>query len=404
MNIRVVTSLFPSPPRPREGIFALRRWQGMGARGHRVRVIQPVPIAPPLLARGERGEFARMPRRESFEGVAVERPRYLHLPRSPRGNARRFAARAIAALGSSDSGNAERADSSSPSSDRPDVVVCDYAWPAAACAPALAARGWTCVVNGRGSDVLQVAGEARLAPLLAQALRTAGNWTAVSQDLVTAMDRLAGSPGRGVLVPNGVDTARFRPGDRGAAREELGLDPAAPLVLVVGHLIPRKDPLLALAAFHRGAPAGARAVFIGRGPLEAELRAAVEAAGLGDRVSLLGEAQPEELSTWYRAADALLLTSHREGRPNVVLEALASELPVVATDVGGTGELLAGLPQCLVPDDDLDRIASGLAGVLADPPSGERLRAPLASLSWDASLSALEAALENAEGPAHRQP
>ncbi|QDU67430.1 glycosyltransferase [Engelhardtia mirabilis] len=384
MKVGVVTSLFPSQPRPREGVFALRRWAGMAARGHRVHVIQPLPFAPPLLVRGERAELARMAAREVREGIPVLRPRYLHLPRSARGNARRFAARALAALAQGDV---------------PDVVVCDYAWPASACAPALARRGLPCVVNGRGSDVLQVAGESDLGPLLALNLRAAGHWTAVSADLVRAMDRLAGLPGRGRLVPNGVDAERFRPGDRGEACARIGLAPGGPLVLVVGHLIPRKDPLLALEVFRRGAPEAARLVFVGRGPLEGELRAAIDRAGLSERVQLVGEAEPDTLADYYRAADVLLLTSHREGRPNVVLEALASGLPVVASAVGGTPELLANLPGSLAPDGDVEAFCERLTANLHRPPAAAECRAAVADLTWEASLEALERALAEAVEP-----
>lgn len=379
----MITSLFPSGPRPREGLFALRRWSGMAARGHDVAVVQPVPFAPPLLARGEQAEYRAMARREERGGLEVRRPRYLHLPRAPRANARRFARAALAALAR---GRA------------PQVAVLDYAWPAAACAEPLAERGVPTVVNGRGSDVLAVAADPLLAPELARGLRAAGHWTAVSADLVASMDRLAGSGARGRLVPNGVDTETFRPGDRRAARASLGLAGAGPLVLVVGHLIPRKDPLLALAVFRGGAPPDARLCFVGRGPLAGELRRAVAAAGLEARVAIVGEAPPETLASYYRAADALLLTSHREGRPNVVLEALASGLPVVATAVGGTPELLADLPGSLAPDGDVDALAARLAAVLADPPEPAACRAAVAGLSWSASLDALDAALTEALG------
>ena len=195
------------------------------------------------------------------------------------------------------------------------------------------------MIHGRGSDVLEVAGEAGLADRLSLYLRAAGRWCAVSRDLVETLDRLGQDAGRGVLVPNGVDTLLFHPRDRAHCRRALGLDPRAALVLVVGHLIPRKDPLLALEVFCRGAPKDARLAFVGSGPLETDLRRAIRRAGLVKRVELMGERAPESLAQLYGAADLVLLTSRREGRPNVVLEALASGRPVLATAAGGTAEL-----------------------------------------------------------------
>ncbi|QDU84925.1 Putative teichuronic acid biosynthesis glycosyltransferase TuaC [Planctomycetes bacterium Pla163] len=384
MKICVLTSLFPSPPRPREGIFALRRWERMAARGHAVHVLQPVPHAPRPFANGARSDFRAMPTFEERDGFEVYRPRYVHLPRWPLGNAERFARTGLRGL---------------KHFGTVDVVVCDYAWPAAIAAHGLRESGIPCVVNGRGSDVLQVAGEAGLGEPLGAALRAAGHWTAVSQDLVDAMDRVAGRPGVGVLVPNGVDLDAFTPGSADEARAALGraergVRGSGPLVLVVGHLIARKDPLLALESFRLGAPPDARLVFLGRGPLDRDVERAAAEAGLGERVELRGEVRPEELATWYRAADALLLTSHREGRPNVVLEALASGTPVLATQAGGTGELLAELPGALVTSRDPADIGRALAELLASPPSAASLRESVVGLTWEACLDRLEEHLD----------
>ncbi|TDJ73052.1 MAG: glycosyltransferase family 4 protein [Planctomycetota bacterium] len=382
MKILVVTSLYPSPPRPYEGVFAELRWTGMAQRGHEVRVLHPQPRTPWPFVQGAWAEIHEMPKRELRAGIDVERPRYLHVPGRSRGNAQRFARRALSRV---------RADD--------DVVVCDYAWPAAALAPLLAGRGVPCVVSGRGSDVLEVAGEAGLGAELAGFLAAASGWCGVSRDLVRAMDELAGAPGRGRLVPNGVDTERFRPRDRADARRRLGIDGGGALVLVVGHLIERKDPLLAIAAFERAGLPEAELVFIGRGPMEERMRAAIAASGAGSRVRMVGEKTPDELADWLAACDVLLLTSRREGRPNVVLEALASGRPVVATAAGGTGELLRD-ERMLVLERSPEALGAALAAVLADPPSPDATRASVADLSWAASLAALEECLEHAVGGA----
>ncbi len=382
MRIALLTSLFPSRERPHEGVFAQRRWGAMARRGHAVRVVHPLPWAPPLGPRSWR-ELRAMAEREERAGIAIERPRYVHLPRRALGNARAFASAGVARL---------------EAGERFDVLVADYAWPAAAAADACAQRGWPLVISGRGSDVLAVAEIPSLRAELASALRTAGAWCAVSEHLVRAMDQLAGEQ-RGVLVANGVDGELFRPRDRAAARRELGLEREGQLVLVVGHLIERKDPLLALEVFERLGSHSADAsqlVFIGRGPLEAALRARIERAGLEARVRLVGEAAPEQLALWYAAADALLLTSSREGRPNVVLEALSSGLPVLATDAGGTRELLESDARMLAISRDPHALAAQLAVLLAAGRETERLRALAERWSWDGACAALENLLERA--------
>lgn len=380
MQISVITSLFPSEPTPFQGVFAERRWLGMADRGHRVQVIQPVPRTPGPFSRGQHKAIAAMARRED-RGVLVHRPRYWHWPGRARGNAQRFAACAIREM--------ERL------GERPDVVVCDYAWPAAAVAPALRERGIACLVNGRGSDVLEVVGEAGLGSELRGYLQAAGHWCAVSQDLVDAMDRLTERAGRGVLVPNGVDTELFSPRNSRPARERLGLELDGPLVLVVGHLIARKDPVLALKVFAAGAPPEARLVFVGAGPLAAQLLNQAKDCGLEARVGFAGERPPAELADWYCACDLLLLCSSREGRPNVVLEALASGRNVLATRAGGTAEILPE-PRMLADGRDSEVLGRQLAQLLACPSPAEDLAASVAHLSWSGSLETLEECLQQA--------
>jgi teichuronic acid biosynthesis glycosyltransferase TuaC len=134
-----------------------------------------------------------------------------------------------------------------------------------------------------------------------------------------------------------------------------------------------------------------------RGPLEAELRAAVVAGGLAERVRLEPEVPPARLAEWYGAADLLLLTSRREGRPNVVLEALASGRPVLATEAGGTAELLEDRwPRMLARTRDPAELGQRLGELLAQRFEPAELARSVAPLSWSHSLEALEGALESA--------
>ena len=394
MRIAVVTSLFPVPARPREGVFAERRWTGMVARGHEVCLFHPIPWAPPaplnLLLGSERAGLTRAPARQDCGGIDVRRPRYLHLPGQAASNAKRFARSAVAALRASKANHANKPF---------DVIVCDYAWPAAMLTQEVAHQATPIVIHGRGSDILLVREVPRLANALANSLRTAGHWCAVSTDLVEAMDSLAGCPDHGSLTPNGVDTELFQIGSKAAARAEVMPTIKADdgrLVLVVGHLIERKRPILALRAFAAAAAPNDRLIFIGRGPLAKAIDDEARVAGLSNRVQRIGELPPQQLAKWYQAADLLLLTSLAEGRPNVVLEAMASGLPVVATDAGGTRELLQGSPGLLVGDSSVASLASATTTMLSSPPSAQACRDAAAAFTWPAALEALETVLQQA--------
>ncbi len=389
MRIDVLTSLYPSPKAPFEGIFAARKWEGMVARGHGVRLIVPLPWAPGFLApfmSSERARIAAAPAHETRDGIEILRPRYLHIPKGGSKNADRFAKAGLReVLTKRREGPGRLAD----------ACVLDYAWPAAAAAPELALARVPCVINGRGSDVLQVRDVPGLRESLARGLGSASALTAVSQDLLDAMVELRGegAAAPAVLTPNGVDSAHFCPGDRSAARGTVGESAEGEVVLVVGHLIERKDPLLALRAFLSLERPSARLLFVGRGPLEEPLRQAIEESGAGERVHLLGERPPEELVHWYRAANVMLLTSSREGRPNVVLEALSTGCPVLATDAGGTSEVVPDHSRMLARTREPSDIGAMLASLLDQPPPADTLRSSVEPLSWANSLDALESLL-----------
>ncbi len=384
MNIAVLTSLYPSRVRPFEGIFAERRWVGMLERGHRVRIIHPLPYAP-LGPWGRRTwrDIHRMPRREIRSGIEIHRPRYVHVPAWPIWSARSFARSGVEEI---------------LRGDRPDVVLADYAWPAAAAAPLIASKRIPFLISGRGSDVLQVGEDARLTSHLGEFLNIAGHWCGVSSELVRAMDRLAGRPGCGSLVPNGVDLELFRPVARDEARRALGLATAGALVLVVGHLIERKDPVLALQCFATSGVEDGLLVFVGSGPLERRVRIEGRKHGLVRRLRIVGGQDPQTLAMWYGAADCVLLTSRREGRPNVVCEALACGRPVLATPVEGSREILDGMPGLLAPSREPEVLGRALRALLAAPPSPETLRNAVAGQTWSRSLERLEDCLNRVVG------
>ena len=133
---------------------------------------------------------------------------------------------------------------------------------------------------------------------------------------------------------------------------------------------------------------------IGDGPLRPIVRDAVEAAGLSDAFELLGERDDTE--DLLRSARLFWLTSSWEGLPNVVLEAMASGLPVIATDVGGTAELVrAGREGFLVPPGEVDGFIRYGAAILQDPALEAQLRAAARRRSVEFSLARMVAGTES---------
>jgi len=145
---------------------------------------------------------------------------------------------------------------------------------------------------------------------------------------------------RNHVIPNGVDLDRFRPIPRDEARRQLGWSTDERVALFVGFAVV-KNRALADAVSSRVAQTLA-----------------------GARLRVAARLPPEHVPLWMSAADALLLTSHAEGSPNVVKEAMACELPVVSTPVGDVPERLRGLPGCHVRPPEVDALADALAEAL----------------------------------------
>jgi len=190
--------------------------------------------------------------------------------------------------------------------------------------------------------------------------------------------RLYGNPdGRIEIISPGVEHAFFAPGDRSGARAALGMDPHRPLLLFVGRIQPLKAPDLAIRALRSLDARGhrdAELVIVGGASgsagdvQETEARALVDELGLHDRVRFVPPQPHHMLSSWYRAADVVVVPSRSESFGLVALEAAACGVPVVASSVGGLVSLVDdGCTGLLVEGRDPDAYAVAIAKVLDDP-------------------------------------
>lgn len=169
-----------------------------------------------------------------------------------------------------------------------------------------------------------------------------------------------------VVIHNGIDPARYDMPVM-AAPEKWGIQAGALVVGVIGRLDRQKAPLLMLRAAERVLAEVPDAVFAfaGDGPLAEQCRAEAEARGIAGSVRWLG--WQEDVRPLLARMDLLGLSSRWEGMPNVVLEAMACAKPVVATRVGGCGELvLDGQTGFLVPRNDEAAFAGRIVALLKD--------------------------------------
>ncbi|WP_225731623.1 MULTISPECIES: D-inositol-3-phosphate glycosyltransferase [unclassified Nocardia] len=178
------------------------------------------------------------------------------------------------------------------------------------------------------------------------------------------------------VVPPGADLARYRPGEKAAARTALGLSQTEQIVAFVGRIQPLKAPdvlIRAAAEVLRREPERALRVLIVGGPSGTGLERPhslielADALGIADRVTFLPPQPPDRLVQVYRAADLVAVPSYNESFGLVAIEAQASGTPVLAADVGGLGTAVRhGESGLLVPGHRAEEWADALTYLLAD--------------------------------------
>ncbi|WP_419918954.1 glycosyltransferase [Candidatus Poriferisocius sp.] len=214
-------------------------------------------------------------------------------------------------------------------------------------------------------------------------------------------------PERIELAAPGVEHALFSPGDREGARRALGLG-SGPVLLFVGRIQPLKRPLVAVETMACLAREDARLLIVG-GPSGPEgnneyqrLRGRIQALGLEDRVTLVPPCPHHWLSTYYRAADVVLVPSRSESFGLVALEAAACGTPVVAAPVGGLRAVVDdGRTGFLVDEAVPENFANRVAALVDNPllaaemamNAAERAR----SFSWAAMARSLGAVYRRVE-------
>ena len=344
-GIRAVSlcTLFPGPSRPQAGLFVRARLAAL-AKIVDLRIVAPERVFSPLVVL--RASAVRMepdpawpdfgvarPRWFSLRGAGVLTPAVLYFQILPL--FRRL--KKLLAV---------------------DLIDAHFGFPDGVAAALLSrALGLPFVLTLRGSELLHARLRLRRRAM-AWAVRRAGYVIAVSEELRRLALDLGVSPSRTKVIGNGIDPAVFHPQDRNTCRRKHGVASDAKVVLSVGHLIELKghhrvvEAVTALRA--EGQPV--ELLIVGGEPaagvrsFRREIEQRIATLSIGDSVHLLGVLPPQTLAEYMAAADVLCLASDREGCPNVVQEALACGLPVVASRVGSVPEML--------PDPELGSVVA----------------------------------------------
>lgn len=390
LRIVSVTTMFPHPGDPMNGLFVERRIEALARRAELVALV-PVPFFP-LVSRLVPQYRARreIPRRARGESYDVVYPRYFSVPRF----LKPLDGFSVAICLWWQLRRLRRAGF------RPDILDCHLAYPEGF-AGILLRRwfGFKVVVTLRGHDINELPKYPVRKRQVELALARADRIFSVAGALAEAAITMGAPRQRTSVSPNGVDLERFKVGDRSSARSELGLPPDRPIVLSIGYLVARKgfDHLIEGLALlvRRRRPAPLLVIVGGPGGeayVKPELDRLVESLALHEHVRFVGPRPNEELPLWYQACDVFALLSSKEGRPNVVIEALACGRPVVATRAWGIPELVSsedlGL---LVPSPPSpEETASAIGRALDQEWSERRVSAEARERSWNAVARQLD--------------
>lgn len=229
------------------------------------------------------------------------------------------------------------------------------------------------IVSLQGSDIHSLPHRNRiLAHMTKNVLERADRVTSVSRALRQS-SRSFGMPKNEVeVIYNGcvMETFAFDPEIRKHFRERLELSRDEVAIIYVGSLIPSKGLYELLQALQLSIQKGRkiRLILVGEGREKKRLERFATSLGIMNIISFLGQVPHLGVAKWLNAADILVLPSYNEGLPNVVLEAMACGLPVIATEVGGIPEAVEdGLSGILIPPREVIALSDAVERLIVNP-------------------------------------
>jgi glycosyltransferase involved in cell wall biosynthesis len=381
----VFSSLFPNVTQPNAGLFIRERMFRVGKQLPLV-VVSPKPWFPGQgLIRLFHPHYRPQPARTEIQaGVEVFFPRFLAIPGLLRGLdslsitiGSYFTLRRLKAQGYN-------------------LIDAHFAYPDGHAAQRLGRwLGLPVTVTLRGTEVPQSRNPALVAKLR-EVFRDADQVITVSDSLRQLAYSLGLPEARGQVVGNGVDADRFTPVPQVEARQRFGLPDAARVLITVGGLVERKGFHRVIACLptllekhpdlHYLVVGGA----CPEGDMTQTLKDQVAQLGLTERVHFLGPISPDDLKWPLSAADIFVLSTRNEGWANVILEAMACGVPVVASDVGGNAEVVSS-PELgvIMPFDDPAALTAALDRALIRSWNPQAIRAYAEENSWDNRVETL---------------
>ncbi len=366
MKVLEACQEFPNRYYPQLGTFIKQSIDSIANQGIDITVISPKPFVLPFSAFPYHN-FFKLPRIEHTEKYDLHYPRYIYAvpkkyfyPITGISYSRFVSEYAIKNIKS-----------------EPDLIHAHFSYPDGYGMMKLAKK-WRVplVISALGTIERKVAYEGTYTSRqIIEAMNFADRILSVSEDLKLHIVNLGINEEKVRVVPNGVDTEEFKPLGKIHARNQLKLPQDKNIVLFVGALRKIKGVDYLIEAAKNFVNTNTDLYMVGRDDgLRKNLEKRAHELKITDRIRFTGPVNHEDIPLWISASDILVLPSLSEGRPNVVLEALACEVPVVATDVGGIPELMVdGETGYLVPAKNPAELSTKINKLLEDKSRRENM-------------------------------
>ncbi|AKB15913.1 glycosyl transferase family 1 [Methanosarcina thermophila MST-A1] len=366
MKVLEVCQEFPNRYYPQLGTFIKQSIDSIANQGVDVTVISPKPFVLPFSSFPYHN-FFKLPRIEHTEKYDLHYPRYIYaVPKkyfypitgiSYSLFVSKYAVKNIKPI--------------------PALIHAHFSYPDGYGMMKLAKR-WNIplVISALGTIERKVAYEGSYtSKQIIEAMSFADRILSVSEDLKLHIVNLGIDKNKVHVVPNGVDIGKFKPAGKAHARSILNLPRDKNIVLFVGALRKIKGVDYLIEAAHSFVDKDTYLFMVGRDDgLKKNLEKRAHELKIANYIKFTGPVNHEDIPLWISASDILVLPSLSEGRPNVILEALACEVPVVATDVGGIPELMVdGETGYLVPPKSPDELSRKINKLLDDKNRREKM-------------------------------
>lgn len=377
MKLLVVTNLFPTPYDPERGIFTLQLVKRL-KKFCEVTVICPLPWIPncKIINRSSKwAQFSKIPNKYTIDGIEVYSPKYFMIPKLSE-----LKHAAMMAYG------IKNTIKKIHKLKNFDAINSHWFYPDSVAIGKISTQlKIPHIATGLGSDVNREMKNASKQEQIITMLNQANTITVVSNNLKNELVHYQIPANKITVIPNGIDVTKFKVLNKKECRKKLNIDIQVPMILYVGRLSSEKSikTLISATANLISINKNIQVYIIGAGPEDKSLDEQSKSLDLENNVHFVGKVDHDLIGTWMGATDFFCLPSIMEGCPNVILEALGSGCPVIASKVGAIPDIVTESTGILFTPEDISGLTDSIKTAINREWNNEEICESVQYLSWE---------------------